>query len=566
MDYEKYWHSSAHIMAAAVKRLWPDVKAGIGPAIENGFYYEFYGRTFSKEDLDRIEEEMRRIIKEKSKFVRKSITKAEGKKIFKNEPFKLELLKDLEDKATIYKTGDFVDLCRGPHIDNTGEVKEIKLLKVAASYWKGDSKRESMQRIYGTSFSTKKEMKDYLAMIEEAEKRDHRKIGKEMELFEFNPLMGPGMPLIHPNGRVMERELMKLIREFNDEMGYKEVWTPHVGKLDLWKISGHYEAYREKMFAFESQKTKLALKPMNCPFHLQIYKSRLRSYKELPVRYSEFATVYRNEQSGELHGLMRVVSITQDDRHSICRFDQIEDEVIKLFNSAMKMYKIFGMDTSVRLATKPEKRIGSDELWERAEQVLKKTLEKYKINYTIDEGEGAFYGPKIDIHAKDAIGRKWQLTTIQLDFFMPERFGMEYVTDKGKEMPMMIHCAILGAIERVMGVLIEHYAGKFPVWLSPIQVMVLPITDRNTEYAENVKENMRKAGIRAELNDSQNTLQYKIREAQTKMRIPYLVVIGDKEQGSKKIAVRDRSNKTRYNLNAESFIKEVMEKINKRSV
>ncbi len=564
MDYEKYWHSSAHILAAAVKKLWPKIKLGIGPAIENGFYYEFYGKKFTKDDLKKIEKEMRKMISEKLKFERRDLKRTEAKKMFKNEPFKLELLEEM-GAPSIYTTGDFVDLCKGPHVNNTGNIKEVKLLKISASYWKGDNKRESLQRIYGISFNSKKEIRQFTHMMEEAIKRDHRKIGKEMELFGFNELVSPGFSLMYPNGTVIMEELRKFINQINKEMGFKNVWTPHVAKTELWKISGHYEAYREKMYMFKSGKNQMAIKPMNCPFHVQIYKRKRRSYKELPIRYSEIATVYRNEQSGELHGLMRVITINMDDRHSFVKSDQIESEIKMLMNSVKKVIDIFGMKAVFNLSTRPKKRIGSDEVWDKAEKTLKDVLEKNKINYILKEGEGAFYGPKVDVDAMDAIGRKWQLSTIQLDLSMPERFDLDYLTNKGKERPAMIHCAILGSVERLMGILIEHYAGKFPVWLSPIQAMVLPITDRNVKYAEKVNEELKKSGIRSEINRSQNTLQYKIRDAQTKMKIPYLIIVGDKELEKKKLAVRDRSNKTKYNVSTKQLIKEIREKIDKRS-
>jgi len=564
MDYEKYWHSSAHILAAAVKKLWPKIKLGIGPAIENGFYYEFYGKKFTKDDLKKIEKEMRKMISEKLKFERRDLKRTEAKKMFKNEPFKLELLEEM-GAPSIYTTGDFVDLCKGPHVNNTGNIKEVKLLKISASYWKGDNKRESLQRIYGISFNSKKEIRQFTHMMEEAIKRDHRKIGKEMELFGFNELVSPGFSLMYPNGTVIMEELRKFINQINKEMGFKNVWTPHVAKTELWKISGHYEAYREKMYMFKSGKNQMAIKPMNCPFHVQIYKRKRRSYKELPIRYSEIATVYRNEQSGELHGLMRVITINMDDRHSFVKSDQIESEIKMLMNSVKKVIDIFGMKAVFNLSTRPKKRIGSDEVWDKAEKTLKDVLEKNKINYILKEGEGAFYGPKVDVDAMDAIGRKWQLSTIQLDLSMPERFDLDYLTNKGKERQAMIHCAILGSVERLMGILIEHYAGKFPVWLSPIQAMVLPITDRNVKYAEKVNEELKKSGIRSEINRSQNTLQYKIRDAQTKMKIPYLIIVGDKELEKKKLAVRDRSNKTKYNVSTKQLIKEIREKIDKRS-
>ncbi len=568
MDYEVYWHSSAHVLAAAVKRLWPDVKLGIGPAIEKGFYYEFYGRTFSKEDLERIEEEMRKIIKEDPKFIRKEISKKEAEKLFKDEPFKLELLRKMEgEKVSIYETGDFVDLCKGPHLRSAGEIKHVKLLRVNAAYWLGDEKNPMMQRIYGISFKTKKEMEEFLRMLEEAEKRDHRKIGKQLDLFGLYELVGPGLPILHPKGMTIRKELVKLMREVNDRLDFQEVYTPHVAKCELWRRSGHYEAYKENMFIFKVNKEEWGIKAMNCPFHIQVYKSRARSYRDLPVRYSEFATVYRREKSGELSGLLRVISLTQDDHHIFAREDQIKEEVEKLVRASIDVLKgIFKMRVKVKLSTKPEKHIGSDEIWEKATNALKSCLEEMKVEYELKEGEGAFYGPKIDFDAMDSLGRWWQLTTIQLDFFMPQRFELEYVDKDGsKRRPVMIHWALLGSLERFMGVMIEHYAGKFPLWLSPVQVRVLPITDRNVNYGRKVWGRLKSKGIRAELDDSRNTLQYKIREAQLQ-KIPYMVIVGDKEEKGKSIAVRDRSGKTKYGVKLNDFIKDLLKKIEERSV
>jgi threonyl-tRNA synthetase len=543
-NMEKIRHSAAHILAAAVKKLYPKTKLGIGPAIDNGFYYDFGDLKISDSDLAKIEKEMKENIRQDIKFKKKKITKAEAKKLFKEEPYKLDLLKDLKD-ITIYESGDFVDLCAGPHVKSSKEINAdaFKLTKTAGAYWRGDEKNKMLTRIYGLAFATKKELADYLKMMEEAEKRDHRKLGQQLELFLLDEEVGQGLPIWLPNGALIRKIIEDhLYKELSSE-DYKWLYTPHIGNLELWKTSGHWNFYKENLYSpIDIDEEKYLLKPMNCPFHLKVYNSKIRSYKDLPLKFAEFGTVYRYERSGTLHGLTRVRGFTQDDAHIVCTPEQMPSELEKLVKHGLKILSDFGFkEYTIYLSTRPEKYAGSDKNWNIATKTLKQVLSKLGLKYEIDEGGGVFYGPKIDIKIKDSLGREWQCTTIQFDFNLPERFGIKYIDNKGKEKePFMIHRALLGSMERFFGVLIEHYAGAFPFWLSPVQVEVIPIGENHLRYAEEIAESLKEKNIRAELNKDNETLGKRIREGEMQ-KIPYLIVVGDKEIKDKTIRVRERS-------------------------
>ena len=544
---EIYRHSASHIMAHAVKDLFPEVKLAIGPAIEDGFYYDFDRDTpFSAEDLEKIEKRMQEIIKKSSPFIRKAMSKADATMFFKEkgEDYKTELINDIADEAvTLYDEDGFVDLCRGPHLARTGKVKAFKLLSVAGAYWRGDEKNKMLQRIYGTAFATKDELKAYLEFLEEIKKRDHRKLGRELDLFSMNDEIGSGLILWHPNGALIRKTIEDFWRNEHLKADYKLLFTPHIAKLNLWKTSGHLDYYSENMYSpMDIEGVAYELKPMNCPFHISIFKSDLRSYRDLPIRYAELGTVYRYERSGVLHGLLRVRGFTQDDAHIFCREDQFEEEMHNILDFTIFVLKTFGFDAyDIYLSTRPEKYVGTLESWERATEALRFALEKKGLTYKTDPGGGAFYGPKIDIKIKDALNRYWQCSTIQVDFNNPERFDISYRGSDGKEhRPIMIHRALMGSLERFFGILIENYGGDFPLWLAPVQAKVLTIAERHDDYAKEICRQFKAAEIRAETDVRNEKIGYKIREASLR-KIPYLVIIGDKEIAEQQIAVRKRN-------------------------
>ena len=541
--YKKYWHTTSHIMAQAVKRLFPEVKLGIGPSIENGFYYDFYReKPFTPKDIEEIEKEMKKIIKENYKIERIEMNKQQAKEFLKDEPFKSELLEEIQENIfSFYKQGEFIDLCRGPHLEYTGEVKFFKLLSIASSYWKGDENRESMQRIYGISFKTEEELKNYLNFLKEAKERDHRVLGQKLSLFSIHPEYGSGLIFWHPKGAIIRKTIEDFWKEIHLKNGYQLLYTPHIADSTLWEKSGHYSFYKDYMFPvmYMDENKKFQLKPMNCPFHILIYQSTLHSYKEFPIRWAELGTVYRYEKDGVLHGVLRVRGFTQDDAHIFCRSDQIETEVVDVLDLVMYFLSSFGFsEYEIFLSTRPDKFVGTVENWEKATKALENALIKKNLQYQIDPGEGVFYGPKIDIKIKDCLKRTWQCSTIQVDFNIPERFGIKYVNQDNKfERPILIHRAIMGSLERFFGILIEHYSGNFPVWLSPVQVKILTIADRFIPYAEEVLICCKKNKIRAEIDASQESLNKKIRFAENE-KIPIIAVIGEKEQLSNTVAVR----------------------------
>lgn len=551
-------HSVSHIMAEAVKSLFPDAKFGIGPAIEDGFYYDFeLPRPLVQDDLPVIEAKMREIIAVGKPFIKKEITAREAMKLFASQPYKLELIRDLgEEKVTIYTQGNFTDLCRGPHVSSTGDIKAFKLMSVAGAYWRGDEKRPMLQRIYGVAFSSKADLDEYLKKVAEAARRDHRKLGKELDLFSLHEDAGPGLVYWHPKGGTVRQIIEDLWRAEHRRRGYDIVYSPHIAKVHLWETSGHWDFYRENMYSpMEIDDIQYVLKPMNCPFHIMIYKTQIRSYRNLPLRYAELGTVYRYERSGVLHGLARVRGFTQDDAHIFCRPDQIVSEVTAAVELSQFMMKTFGFNEyEMMLSTKPEKAVGSEESWEQATDALKTVLENLKISYHIDPGEGVFYGPKIDVKLKDALGRLWQGPTFQVDFQMPEKFDVNYVGEDGREhRTVMIHRTVLGSMERFFACLIEHYAGAFPLWLSPVQVVVIPIADRHNGYAARIAEELKARGVRVQLDDRSERMNLKIREAQIN-KVPYTLVIGDKEVEDGTVSVRLRSGEDRGPQNLADFV------------
>jgi threonyl-tRNA synthetase len=545
-DLDTLRHSTAHVMAHAVRNLFPNAKIAIGPAIEDGFYYDFdVPESFSTEDLDRITAEMRRIIDSRSPFVRREITREEAMELFKDEPYKMELISEIPEgePITVYEEGGFVDLCRGPHLEHTGQIKAFKLLSVAGAYWRGNEKNPMLQRIYGTAFWTQDELDEYLRRLEEAERRDHRRLGKELDLFSIHEEAGPGLVHWHPKGALLRKLIEDFWRDEHLANGYELVMTPHIARGELWKVSGHEEFFAENMYEpMDVDGVPYRIKPMNCPFHLLIYKTRVRSYKELPIRWAELGTVYRYERSGVLHGLLRVRGFTQDDAHIICTRDQLNSETRRVIGFVMKMLRRFGFeDYHVYLSTKPEHYVGDDEVWEEATRALREALAEEGLDYDVDEGGGAFYGPKIDVKIRDAIGREWQCSTIQVDFNEPERFDITYVgQDNAQHRPIMIHRALLGSMERFVAVLLEHYAGALPLWLSPVQATVLPIADRHVDYANRVAGELKAAGFRVTIDDRNEKTGFKIREAQLQ-KIPYMLIVGDREQESGTVSVRSRS-------------------------
>ena len=553
-------HSTAHLMAKAVMDIYgPDLKIAIGPSIDDGFYYDFDRKTpFTPEDFEAIEAKMLETVRGGIPFEREVVSRAEAIELFekKGELYKVELIKEIEDDTvSLYQLGDFVDLCRGPHVPNSSFLQVYKLIKVAGAYWRGDEKNAMLQRLYGTAFADKKMLKKYLNDLEEAKKRDHRKLGKELNLFTISDQVGPGLILWQPKGALLRKLIEDYWKDEHYKHDYELLYTPHIAKLDLWKTSGHLDFYNENMFSsMDIDEVQYQLKPMNCPFHIAIYNSQMRSYREFPLRWCELGTVYRYERTGVLHGLMRVRGFTQDDAHIFCRPDQLEDEISNILELNLKILETFGFDQyDIYLSTRPEKYVGSDEHWEKSTDALKQALEKRGLEYQLDPGEGVFYGPKIDIKIKDVLGRSWQCSTIQVDFNLPERFEVNYIGEDGKEhQPIMIHRALMGSLERFIGVLIENYAGAFPIWLAPVQARIMNITDAQSEYCEKVYRELRQSGIRIEKDLRNEKLNYKIREAQL-AKIPYMLVIGDREVESDTVTVRERSGNNLPPMSVEDF-------------
>jgi threonyl-tRNA synthetase len=564
-----YRHSFSHILAQAVRRLYPNTKLAIGPAVENGFYYDFdVEQPFTPEVLEKLSKEMEKIIKEDHKFERLDVSLEEGRKIIKdlNDPYKQELFDSLVEKGaavSFYRDGDFIDLCRGPHVKSTGAVKFFKLTDLAGAYWRGDETKKMLQRVYGTAFLKKEDLETYLHNLEEAKKRDHRRVGKELDLFSTNAeTVGGGLILWHPKGGLIRHLIEEHCKDQHIQGGYDFVYTPHIGRASLWETSGHLSFYKDSMYApIEIEGQEFYLKPMNCPFHVQIFKSRVRSYRDLPKRFAEWGTVYRFERSGTLHGLTRVRGFTQDDAHLFCRPDQVATETKRVLEFSIGLLQSFGFSNfKLKLSTRPAERVGADDLWDLAEASLQKTLEESGLPWELNPGDGAFYGPKIDIAVNDAIGRAWQLSTVQFDFNLPERFDLSFIGEDGKEhRPFMVHRALLGSMERFFGLLIENHGGAFPVWLSPVQTAVLSVSDRHAEYAYKVAEKLKEQGIRAEV-ETNNTLNYRIREAQNQ-KVPYMLIVGDKEVEAETVSVRVRNGEDLGALSVDDAAEYVLNKI-----
>jgi threonyl-tRNA synthetase len=565
---DAYRHTSSHVLAQAVQRLFPGTKLAIGPAIDDGFYYDFDTEvTFTPDDLAKIEAEMEKIIKEDLPLVRKEISREEAIAFFKEkgENYKVELIEDLPEDAgiSVYQQGDFIDLCAGPHVPSTGKIKAFKLMSVAGAYWRGSEKNKMLQRIYGTSFAKKADLDEYLYRLEEAKKRDHRKLGQELKLFAVMD-EGPGFPFFFPKGMVLRNELENYWRQIHREWRYNEIKTPIILNQELWKRSGHWNHYKENMYTTTIDEEAYAIKPMNCPGTILVYSSELHSYRDLPIRIAELGLVHRHELSGALHGLMRVRSFTQDDAHIFCLPEQITDEIKGVIDLVDSVYKMFGFPYHVELSTKPEKYMGSDEAWETATSALENALREKGMEYKINPGDGAFYGPKIDFHLQDSLGRTWQCGTIQLDFQMPEKFEISYIGEDGqKHRPVMIHRVVFGSIERFIGILTEHYAGAFPTWLAPVQVKVIPITERQLEYAQKLGEELFAEGIRVEVDERSEKVGYKIREAQME-KVPYMLVVGDKELASGAVALRTRKEGDRGTMDFDEFKKLLHEEIRQK--
>lgn len=572
-DIDKLRHSCSHVLAQAVKELWPEVKVAIGPAIENGFYYDFDKKEpFSDTDLAQITKGMQKIINRNLPLVQSELAKKAAIDLFakQGESYKVELIEGISDeKVSIFTTGDneFADLCKGPHVKSTGEIKAFKLLSVAGAYWRGNEKNAMLQRIYGTCFFSKEELSAYLKALEEADKRDHRKLGTALDLFHiYQEEAGAGLVFYHPKGALMRKILEDFTKELHLKRGYDLVMTPNFLRGKLWEISGHANHYRENMYYFNLDGEEYAVKPMNCPGHMLIYKSRLHSYREFPIKLFELGTVYRYEKAGVLHGLLRVRGFTQDDAHIFCRRDQVQEEIEKVLDLAFELLSAFGFrDYEIELSTQPEKHIGRQEDWDLATDALRKALEKKNITYMVNEGDGAFYGPKIDIKLKDALGRKWQCSTVQCDFALPERFDLTFMNDQGvSERPIMLHRALFGSVERFFGTLIEHYAGNFPLWLSPVQVNIIPIQPEHDAFAREVADKLRAEGIRVEIDSRNESLGKRIREGRLQ-RIPYMLVLGDKEVQARKVAVRKRPETDLGQMDVEAFLavarKEIVDKI-----
>ncbi len=573
VEESMYWHTTSHIMAQAIKRLFPDAKLTIGPSIEKGFYYDFdVEKPFTEEDLSAIEEEMKKIIKEDLPIERFELPREEAIKLMeeREEPYKVELIKELPEGEVIsfYKQGEFTDLCRGPHLPSTGCVKAIKLLSSSGAYWRGDEHNKMLQRIYGISFPKASELDEYLNMIEEAKKRDHRKLGKELELFFFDET-APGMAYWMPKGFKMMNVLIDFWRKEHEKRGYMEFSGPQLNSSELWKISGHWDHYKEDMFVLtDSDGKEQALKPMNCPNAIKIFDSKLRSYKDLPMRFNDIDVIHRNEKSGQLNGLFRVRMFRQDDAHNFITEDQIGAEIKDIIEIAKQLYGIFGLDFELTLSTRPDDYMGDIELWNKAEANLKSVLDELcgKDNYRINEGDGAFYGPKIDIKMKDCLGREWQMGTVQVDFQLPLRFNLSYIDSNGeKKTPILVHRAIFGSFERFIGIITEHFAGAFPVWLSPVQVSILPISDHQKEYAEKVKAILEEKGIRVELDARQEKIGYKIREAQLQ-KVPYMLILGEKEVEANAVGVRKRKEGDIGQMSIEDFVSMISKEIEEKTI
>jgi len=562
-----YWHTTSHIMAQAVKRLFPNVKLAIGPSIENGFYYDFDSeKTFTPEDLKVIEAEMQKIIKEDYPIERFTLSREEALELMKDEPYKIELINELPEDAEIsfYRQGEFTDLCAGPHLTSTGKVKAFKLMQQAGAYWRGNEKNKMLQRIYGISFPKASQLEEYIKMLEEAEKRDHRRLGKELDLFSMNEQIGPGLVIWHPKGARVRLRIEDFWRKQHLRNGYDIVYTPHIGRGELWETSGHLGFYKESMYSpMEVDNQDFYVKPMNCPFHIAIYKSKLHSYRDLPYRWAELGTVYRYEKSGVLHGLLRVRGFTQDDAHLFCAPEQMPDEIRRVLRFCLSMLHEFGFDKyKIYLATKPkDKSVGDEKMWADATKALEEAVKAEGLECDIDEGGGAFYGPKIDIKIKDALNREWQCSTIQFDFNEPERFDLTYVAaDGSRQRPYMIHRALLGSIERFFGVLLEHYGGAFPVWLAPVQVKVIPLLEKHQAFANEIADKLRQQDVDVEIDARNEKIGYRIREAQLE-KVPYMLVIGDKELESGTVSVRSRKDGDIGSMTVDAFISKVVEEI-----
>ena len=564
------WHSASHLMAYAIETLYPNTKFAIGPAIDSGFYYDMdLDHRFVEEDFQAIEKKMIELAREDLKIVRVDITRDAAIKYFKEkgQDYKVELIEDLgeDEPITLYQMGEFTDLCRGPHLESTKKIKAVKLLSTAGAYWRGDSNNKMLQRIYGIAFDKKKKLDEYIEKREEAEKRDHRKLGRELDLFSMHE-EGPGFPFFHPNGMIIRNNLLSWWKNVLQERGYGEILTPVILNEDLWHRSGHWDHYKENMYFTEIDEEGYAVKPMNCPGSTLIYSTTPHSYRDLPLRYAEFGLVHRHELSGALHGLFRVRSFTQDDAHIYCLPNQIKSEVFEIIDLANLLYDTFGFKYSVELSTRPDDYMGDLESWNEAEKALKEALEEKGMPYTINEGDGAFYGPKIDYHLEDAIGRTWQCGTIQLDFQLPQNFELTYVAEDGsKKRPVMLHRALFGSVERFMGILIEHFAGKFPLWLSPVQVEIIPVSEKFKPYAGEVFDQLKKAGIRVKIDERAEKVGYKIREAQLK-KVNYMLVIGEKETASHKLSVRKRSGEEVKDVELSKFIEDLKEEIKTKAI
>ncbi|MCD6356736.1 MAG: threonine--tRNA ligase [Anaerolineaceae bacterium] len=576
-------HSTAHVMAQAVLDKFPGAKIAIGPAIENGFYYDFdLPRPLTPDDLKDITARMREIIKGDYPFIKEIVDAKKAREIFKDQPFKLELINDLESgkqdehgktiskkqELSVYKHDQFIDLCRGPHVESTGKInpKAFKLLNIAGAYWRGNENNPMLQRIYGTVWEKPEDLKAYTHLLAEAKKRDHRILGKQLDLFSINNNVGPGLILWHPKGGKIRKIIENFWSEEHEKAGYEFVYTPHIGKAKLWETSGHLDFYKENMYSpIDIDGQQYYLKPMNCPFHVHIYKSQLRSYRELPMRFAEMGTVYRYERSGVLHGLLRVRGFTQDDAHHFCTPEQMPGEIDFVLNFCLHILRAFGFeDFKAYLGTRPEKAVGEESRWRAAENALKVSLEHSRLDYEIDEGGGAFYGPKIDLKVKDAIGREWQLSTNQVDFNLPDRFDLKYTAEDGQQYrPYMIHRALMGSMERFFGILIEHYGGAFPVWLAPVQATAIPIADRHTDYAQGIVEKLKSNGIRAELDNRSERMNAKIRDAQ-RQKVPYMLIIGDKEMESNQVSLRLRSGENPGPISIDEFLKKAKEDITQK--
>ena len=564
-------HSSAHVLAEAVIKLFPDAKLTIGPPIEDGFYYDFdIENAFTPKDIKKIEQEMRRIINQNTDFIEREVTREEAMLSVKNNPFKIEILESIPENAKItlcsHSDGNFEDLCRGGHIDKTGDIKALKLMSTSGAYWRGDENNPMLQRIYGTAWESKESLENYLHRRQEAIKRDHRKLGRDLDLFFFDDL-SPASPYFLPKGTIILNELYKYVRELYEKYDYKEVVTPQIFDTELWKLSGHYSNYSENMYFINQDEKEHGVKPMNCPAAAMLYKSKSHSYRDLPLRLADFGRLHRYERSGVTHGLTRVRTFTQDDAHIFCTIDQIGIEIKSFLDMLSESYKTFGFkEFRLALSTRPEKKVGDDKIWDNAESILKEVLDKFSSDFTIEDGEGAFYGPKIDIFVPDAIGREWQLGTVQLDFSLPDKFDLEYTAQDGTRTNcVVIHRAMLGSMERFLGVLIEHLSADFPLWLTPVQSIIIPITDKHNEYCNSINLKLKDAGVRSEVDESNERMNAKIRQAQLK-KIPYMIIIGDKELETQTISVRSRTQKNSDVNSIIDFIKNIQEEINNRSL